>query len=185
MAVNIVSIRVQLSGVRPLMFDRYAGDNSTQLPVSEKMYLTPERALVLPALNVYGMLASEDKSVVKQFFGKQAKTIALGIKSYTSIDPFEIPILDNDGPVVFNGFNDQIQRHYATARVRKAALSIPMPKERPVLSLPWRLDFTVQYQENRHCTLENLRQCFEYGGIVGLGTFRPFFGRYELSEWEY
>lgn len=185
MAISTVSIKVQLSGIRPLMFDRYSGDNNTQLPVSEKMYLTSERALVLPAINVYGMLTSEDKSVVKQFFGKQARTIALGIKSYTLIDPFEIPIMDDAGQVVFDGFNSQIERHYATARVKKGALSIPQAKERPVLNLPWRLEFVVSYQDNRHCTIENLRQCFEYGGIIGLGTFRPFFGRYELTGWDY
>lgn len=185
MVINTVKIRVQLSGLRPMMFDRYSGDNNTQLPVAEKMYLTSERALVLPALNIYGLLVSEDKSVAKQFFGKQARTIQLGIKSYTTIEPFEIPIQDDDGPIVFDNFNEQIQRHYATARVRKGMLSIPQAKERPLLSLPWHLNFQVLYQENRHCTLENLRQCFEYGGIIGLGTFRPFFGRYELTTWDY
>ena len=53
------------------MFDRYAGDNSTQLPVAEKMYLDSQRRLTLPAVNLFSMLCAENtKSVCRQFFGK-------------------------------------------------------------------------------------------------------------------
>lgn len=45
MASNIYRIRVQASGVRPMLFDRYAGDNNTQLPPEEKMYLTDQGQL--------------------------------------------------------------------------------------------------------------------------------------------
>lgn len=175
-------IHVQLEGLRPLMFDRYAGDNSTQLPVAEKMYLTPAMGLVVPALNILSLLAAENtKSVCRQFFGKNGKTIALGISSFTSISPFEIPICDDDGPIRFTGFGGQINTHKAVARVKGG---IPNPKERPVLSLPWHLDFDVEYITNKYCTLENLRQAYDTGGVLGLGTFRPVFGRYQLSKWE-
>lgn len=68
--------------------------------------------------------------------------------------------------------------------MKKGPLFIPQAKERPLLSLPWRVEFTVNYVDNRFCTLENLRQSFEQGGTLGLGTFRPFFGRYQLTRWE-
>lgn len=183
--ITTVKYTARLMGLRPMMFDRYSGDNSTQLPASEKMYLTPEHHLIMPAINLYSMLVSENDSVVKRLFGKMAKTIALGIKSYTQIEPYEIPIFDDNGPVKFTGWNEQISKHYATARVKKTGGGfVPMPKERPLLALPWYLEFQVIYQENKHCSLENLRQAFEFGGVLGLGTFRPFFGRYELSEWK-
>lgn len=166
-----------------MMFDRYSGDNSTALPASEKMYLTPDRLLTMPAINLYSMLCSENNSVIKTFFGKQGRTIGLGIKSYTSIEPFDIPILDDAGQVKFDGFGGQITLHKATARVKKGPLFVPQPKERPLLSLPWAVEFTVTYYENKYCTLENLRQAFQFGGILGLGTFRPFFGRYDLAKW--
>ena len=175
------TIKVQLLGVRPMMFDRYAGDNNTQLPIAEKMYLNDRQQLIMPALNLYSLLAAENtKSVCRQFFGRQGKTIALGIGSYTTISPFEIPIEDDSGPVVFTGWNGQISMHKAVARVKNG---IPNPKERPVLALPWRIAFEVTYQENKFCTLENLRQAFTMGGVLGLGTFRPYFGRYELVGW--
>lgn len=176
------SIKVQLSGVRPLMFDRYAGDNNTQLPNEEKMYLDKDRRLIIPAINLYSLLCAENtKSVCRQFFGRSGKTIALGIASYTTIEPFEIPLLSKEEPVEFLGWNQQIQLHHSVARLAKG---IPNPKTRPLLSLPWSLSFDLLYQKNDHCTIENLRQAFVMGGTLGLGTFRPFFGRYEVMGWE-
>ena len=63
--------KVVLKGLRSLMFDRYAGDNNTQLPVAEKMYLGKDGALMMPALNILSLLVAENtKSVCRQFFGK-------------------------------------------------------------------------------------------------------------------
>ena len=175
-------IMVRLEGVRPLMFDRYAGDNNTQLPPAEKMYLGDGGRLMMPSLNILSLLVAENsKSVCRQLLGRQGKTIALGISSYTAITPFDIPIHDDNGCIYFIGWNDQIYLHNAVARVKGG---IPNPKERPVLALPWSIDFVVEYVRNKFCTLENLRQAFDLGGTLGLGTFRPVFGRYRLSKFD-
>src|SRR5262245_56701504 len=182
MAQQSQCIHVRLEGLRPLMFDRYAGDNNTQLPTADRMYLDTQARLMIPALNLFSLLAAENtKSVCRQFFGKGGKTVALGISSYTTIEPFDILLCDDTGPIVFRGWNEQISIHNAVARLKNG---IPNPKTRPLIALPWHIDFTVRYTENRHCTLENLRQAFDWGGTLGLGTFRPYFGRYELTQWE-
>lgn len=182
MAQQSQNIHVRLEGLRPLMFDRYAGDNNTQLPTADRMYLTAQARLIIPSINLFSLLAAENtKSVCRQFFGKQGKTIALGISSYTTIEPFDIPLCDATGQIQFHGWNGQIREHTAVARLKNG---IPNPKTRPVIALPWHIEFDVQYVENRHCTLENLRQAFDWGGTLGLGTFRPYFGRYELVEWQ-
>ena len=177
-----VTIRVRLEGLRPLMFDRYAGDNSTKLPVEEKLYLDHKRRLMLPAVNLFSLLCAENtKSVCRQFFGKQGKTIGLGIASFVNIEPFEIPIVDERGPIVYTGFGDKISVHKSVARVKGG---IPNPKERPLVALPWALEFVMQYMVNTQCSYENLRQAVTMGGILGIGTFRPFFGRYKLAGWQ-
>lgn len=179
----MIAIQCQLEGLRPMIFDRYPGDNSTTLPPQEKMYLTPDRHLIMPAINLFSLLAAENgKSVCRQFFGKAGKNIALGISSYVTIEPFEIPLLDDTGPIVFTKWNGQISVRKDVARLAKG---VPNPKERPVLALPWHLAFTLSYIENKYCTLENLRQAIVMGGILGLGSFRPFFGRYEVTHWQY
>jgi hypothetical protein len=177
-----ISIACKLIGVRPLMFDRYAGDNNTQLPVHEKMYLDAQRRLTLPAVNLFSMLCAENtKSVCRQFFGKNGKTIGLGMASYVTINPFEIPIFDDAGPIVFKGFNEQVYEHRTVARLAKG---VPNPKQRPVVATPWSLQFTMEYIENKYCSLENLRQALTMGGMLGVGTFRPFFGRYEVEQFK-
>jgi hypothetical protein len=182
MAQQSQSTHVRLEGLRPLMFDRYAGDNNTQLPTADRMYLTNQGHLIIPSINLFSLLAAENtKSVCRQFFGKQSKNIALGISSYVSIEPFDIPLCDATGQIQFTGWNGQISEHKAVARLPKG---IPNPKTRPVVALPWYIEFDIQYVENRYCTYENLRQAFDWGGTLGLGTFRPYFGRYELVEWQ-
>ena len=183
MAISFQQIQVRLQGLRPMMFDRYAGDNNTQLPIAEKMYLGSDGQLTIPAINIYSLLCAENtKSVCRQFFGKNGKTIALGISSYTNIEPFDINLLgEGDQPIIFNGFEPPFSKHKAVARLKNG---IPNPKERPMLALPWAMEFTCAYQENKFCSLENLRQAFSMGGTLGIGTFRPFFGRYELVVFE-
>ena len=178
---NAKIIKVQLSGIRPLMFDRYAGDNNTTLPPEAKMYLNGD-LLIMPAINILSLLQAQNtSSVCRQFFGKSGKMIGMGIASYTNIKPFEIPLLDKKGQIKFTGWNDQIRIHDSVARLKGG---IPNPKKRPLLELPWRIEFEIEYQDNRYCTLENLHQAVEMGGTLGLGTFRPMFGRYELTGWE-
>ena len=175
-------INVRLEGLRPLMFDRYAGDNTTKLPTEEKLYLDQDQCLILPAINLFSLLCAENtKSVCRQFFGKQGKTIGLGIASFVNIEPFDIPILDDRGKIKFKGFNEQIAIHKSVARVKGG---IPNPKERPLINLPWAIEFQLQYVINTQCSYENLRQAVTMGGILGVGTFRPFFGRYEVTKWD-
>ena len=181
---NCTRIHCRLDGVRPLMMDKYAGDNNTSLPVAEKMYLDENRHLVIPTANLFSLLCAENtKSVCKQFLGKEGKTIGMGVKSGLIIPLAQIPVLgEDDKPIIFSGFDDKkFSVHKIVARLNKG---VPNPKERPVIALPWALEFDIEYYENTDCTLGNLRQVFDYGGKVGIGTFRPFFGMYQLTKWE-
>jgi len=138
--------------------------------------------MIIPAINIMSLLCAQNtSSVCKKFFGKSGSSIAIGIASYSLIDPFEIPILCDDNPIVFNGWTKQVYIHRSVARLAKG---VPNAKERPVLACPWTLDFKIEYQENKICTAENLREALVKGGVLGLGTFRPFFGRYELTAFE-
>ena len=175
-------IAVQLVGVRPLMFDRYAGDFNTVLPTIERLYLDEQQRLIIPAINIYSLLCAENtKSVCKMLMGKQGRKIGLGIASYTSIPSFEIAIMRNGVQLAVSDFGTHIHEHDAVARTKTGT---PNNKKRPLVTLPWSLDFVINYVENSHCTLHNLRQVIEFGGILGLGTFRPFYGRYQLTRFE-
>lgn len=178
-------IRVRLDGQRPLIFDRYAGDNNTQLPLYEKVYRNQEGQLTIPAINLYSMLVAENtKSVCRQYMGKKGRSIALAIAGFTNITPDEILILgEGDHPIPYLGeMTPGLKPCYHVARLKGG---IPNPKERPQLSLPWALVFQVEYMRNQDCPIAVLETCFRMGGNLGLGTFRPFFGRYQLTEFSY
>jgi hypothetical protein len=180
-----MKISITLKGTRPLMFDRYPGDNNTQLRPEEKFYMKENGELYIPAINLYSLLVAENsKSVCKQFCGKGWRTVAHCISSSTNIEPFDIPILDGEKQIVFKKFNEKIFVHKCVARIKKAALSIPSPKERPTINTPWNISFVMEINESKDLSFTTLRNLFEYAGSMGIGTFRPFYGRFELDKFD-
>jgi hypothetical protein len=173
-----------LRGIRPILFDRYAGDNKTKLPVMDKFYVTGSGHLVIPVLNVYSLLAAQNTpSVAKRFYGKQARDVALGVMSFVSIeatgdDPLHAQITDADN----NPYTLQDSRIEVLQHVARVKDGVPNPKERPMLPTGWKVTLRFEHQENTLLALPCLQTMVEQGGILGLGTFRPIFGRYSV-EW--
>jgi hypothetical protein len=177
-----MKISIKLKGVRPLMQDRYPGDNNTELRTEEKFYMEENGKLYFPAINLYSLLVAENtKSVCKNFCGKKWKTVAHCISSATNIEPFEIPITENDKQIVFKNWNEKIHKHKCVARLKGG---IPNLKERPVINTPWEISFTMELLESKDLSFTTLRNIFEYGGTMGIGTFRPFFGRFEIEKFD-
>jgi hypothetical protein len=182
-----IKISVKLDGITPIMFDRYSGDNKTQLKVEDKFYFGQDgKSLILPSLNVMSFLSAQNTtSVAKRFMPpKEYKRVANGFLSYITITPFEIPICRNGKQIVFEGFSKEsgIQIHNSVARLDKG---IPNPKIRPVVSAPWDMSFTLNVYENDDFQLKLLEDLFIKGGIaLGLGTFRGVFGKFNVSSWD-
>jgi len=78
----------------------------------------------------------------------------------------------------------EIKVHYSVAKIMKGKLSVPNPKERPMLDLPWELKFNLELVESPELNENLLKKLFEKGGIaIGLGTFRGVFGKFKVSKW--
>jgi hypothetical protein len=45
----------------------------------------------------------------------------------------------------------------------------------------WSVSFKFELQENGMLNLATLKKMVEQGGILGLGTFRPIFGRFSVT----
>ena len=187
--LDILKRSVTLEGFTPIMFDRYAGDNKTQLPVEEKLYFIPgTRRLCIPSANVKSFLCAENTtSVAKLIGGKAYKALAGAMNSFVQIEPFFIPLERDGQPIEFGGFVDGedaesgIIIHHAVARLPKG---IPNPKERPMLNLPWELSFTISLYRNDTVDETLLRTAFQQGGIaLGLGTYRGQFGKFFVRTW--
>jgi len=172
------------------MFDRYAGDNKTELPVEAKMYYQPDgRTLCLPSLNIMSFLcAVNTDSAAKLVGGKMWKTTANALRSFVSVDPEFITLTREGKPVVFHGFvnGEDVEGGIRVVQhVARLPKGIPNPKERPVVCLPWELEFTIRLFKNDDVDELLLQQVFRKGGLaIGLGTFRGNYGKFVVESWE-
>ena len=177
---------VTVCGLRPIMFDRYAGSNNEQLAPMDKVYLSQQdkKTLVYPAVNVLSFLSSQNtESAPQRLLGKKWKTVAKAALSFVDVDPLEIPFVRNGEVLTLENSGVYIAFH--VARIKKGMLTIPNPKERPVLPLPWELSFKITLMDNPDLTESILKRLFVEGGIaIGWGTFRGVYGKFEVVRWE-
>ena len=181
--------KVTLTGIADIMFDRYAGDNKTELPPEKKMYFGTDGAtMILPAANIVSFLSAQNTdSAPKRFLdSREYKKTALAFMSYTSISPMDIPFIRKGKKILFQRFTERGDGGtYIDERVARLPKGIPNPKVRPVLSLPWELSFEITIFPNDEFTDEMLHDMFVRGGIaVGLGTYRGLYGKFLVSRWE-
>lgn len=184
--VSVTTLTAKLTGIRPILFDRYGGDNKTKLDNLDKGYRDHLGRYGIPVLNVFSLLSAQNTpSVAKRFYGKQGREVALGVQSFVNIeaadaeDPMFAVVYDKDGkPYTANRKDIQIINH--VARLKDG---IPNPKERPMIPTGWRVRFKFDIQDNTILNVATLKKMVEQGGILGLGTFRPIFGRYAVT-WE-
>ena len=177
--------KVLLSGLSDIMFDRYPGDNKTELPPERKMYFMQDgKTLMLPAENLVSFLTAQNtESAPKRFFGKAYKAVASAILSYTAIAPFEIPFTIDGKPIVFSGFDEQ--QFYIKNSAARLNKGVPNPKTRPVLRTPWELSFEISIFPNKEFTEDTLHDLMVRGGLaIGLGTFRGVYGKFNIKQWQ-
>lgn len=190
--LKVVTRKVRLDGIRPIMFDRYAGDNQTKLSWQQKIYLVPGTStMCIPALNIVSSLtAINTMSFTKRLREpRKYQSICRAILSFTSIGPEYIPILRNGKPIevgpTINDEHDPLSGlflHRAVARLDKG---IPNPKERPVLPLPWEIEFELSIFPNKEVKETDIQDIIEGGGLaLGMGTWRGVFGKFVVSVWE-
>lgn len=183
MEMKSIEREVVLSGLTPILFDRYSGNNKEQLSVMDKVYLS-EGNLVLPSINILSFLSAQNtESAPQRVVGRGYKEVCKAAQSFVTIEPLWIPILRNGKLLTLE--NAGIQIHYAVAKIMKGKLAVPNPKERPMLLPPWQLKFKITLLETPELNEVLLKKLFEKGGIaIGLGTFRGVFGKFKVESWE-
>jgi len=189
---DIIERHVCLRGMADIMFDRYAGDNTTRLEPWQKLYFQPGDAKVIgiPALNIMSFLSAHNtNSAPKRLRDKRKyKDIANAALSFVQIAPSFIPFR-RDGEVIRFGklINDidELSGCYIHRAVARLDKGIPNPKERPVIPLPWSLEFSLTLWPTREIQEQEILNLFEEGGrALGLGTFRGVFGKFIVERWD-
>lgn len=174
-----IILNARFGHIRPIIFDRYPGNNNTQLEPIDKLYKNAKGQCVIPILNVYSLLTAQNTpSVPKLFYGRKAREMSMALSAFCNIesadeDPFEAVIYKDDKPFMCNDSRIRIMKH--VARVKNG---IPNPKERPMIPTGCHINLRFTLQPNTTLSVDQLKTMIRLGGNVGLGTFRPAFGRY-------
>jgi len=191
-ATDIINRRIVLCGTKDIMFDRYAGNNSTKLEPWQKLYLQPgdSRIIGLPAANIMSFLSAHNtNSAPKRLRDKRKyKDIANACLSFVEIEQDFIPFTRHGDPILFGKFdkdNDPVSGVYVHRSVARLDKGIPNPKERPVLPVEWKLGFNLKIYPNKEIQEQEILNLFEDGGrALGLGTFRGLYGKFFVECWE-
>lgn len=189
---EVIRRTVLIRGLTDIMFDRYPGDNDTKLEPWQKLYLGGEtgRTICLPSANVMSFLSAQntDSAPKRLLDARKYKVFALACGSFVTVGPVMIPFLRDGSPIVFGSFSgdvDKLSGVYIDRRVARLEKGIPNPKVRPVLPLPWELEFNLTLLPNRQIQEQQLLNVFTEGLLcLGLGTFRGQFGKAEVASWE-
>ena len=183
--MDSIKRKAVLQGITPIMFDRYAGDNKTQLLPEQKMYLDENNGLLLPSQNLHSFLSAiNTPSAVKAFYpSKEYKKVAQVLLGYVQIEPFNIPIKRHGKQIMWEGWDKNgISLHKSVARVKNG---VPNPKERPVVDSPWTIEFNITIWNNGEVSETEVKNLFLKGGVpIGLGTYRGVYGKFCLESWE-
>jgi len=188
--MDVSKIGVRLEGVSDIKFDRFIDHSKEVRPAEQKFYLSDGNALVLPSTNIIeGFLFGQNPAgCAKAFEGKAGKDyIAVGL-SHVFVGPNLIPFLDNKKKQIkFTDFNNgRFRVDYTAGRTKMGSLSIKQEaKPRPVMHLPWAVEFDITVLKNTLIDETKLYNWFVRGGMqIAIGTHRPVYGRFVVDKWE-
>lgn len=195
---ELVCREVEIEGVTPIMFDRYAGDNTTKLLPSQKLYFGQNGTqIALPATNIMSFLSAKntDSAPKRILDSKVYKKFTEACAAFVMISAIDddaeemLPILRDGKPIEFTGFGSDETCSSSGVFIRRDVArlekGIPNPKERPVLPLSWSVRFRLRLFPNQQLQEQQLKNVFEQGGFaVGLGTWRGRFGKFKIVSWE-
>lgn len=179
------TVSVSLRGLTPIMFDAFRGQE--ELPVERKLYIarSDQKSLILPASNIVGFLASRSSvSCLRAFVNNRDWRVRTAeLQGNVAVSPAEIKFTDGNRSIEFDGsWTDAL---YIDERMARPSDTARVIARRPVLEPPWQLDFELTLNETEFISEDLLRDWFERGGLsVGIGAYRPMFGRFEVVRWE-
>lgn len=189
---------VRIRGLTDIMFARYAGDNDTKLEPWQKLYLAGEqgRTICLPSAAIMSFLSAQntDSAPKRLLDPRKYKRFALACGSFVMIGPDMIPFTRDGAPIEFGKIDgkrsdgwqcDSKSGVYIRHDVARLEKGIPNPVARPVLPMPWELEFHLTLWPNKEVQEQALLNVFTDGLLaIGLGTWRGRFGKAEVVVWE-
>lgn len=177
---KILTKKLRLNGVTPIMLDPFLGQE--EIPVEQKFYFGDDgKTLILPNSNILGFLNSQKVHSCLRLFVKSTEYQIRSneIKGCIAILPAQIPFMNHRKPIQFTGWNDKI---IVDRRMTYPNKKTRLMTSRPVINLPWSLEFDLAINPTDFITEDRILDWFNRGGFqVGLGAHRPLFGRFNAE----
>lgn len=196
-----IRVNVQLRGIADLLFNRLPPGTSFEkgappTPTRDKLYLDDDgQTIIMPSANIIGFLANKDTrspSAGRMVFARGFNKVAPMVGGFIAFDPVNIPVLRDGKPILFNGRFDNdnpapakkigVETLQTCAKAPNSG--VPNFPIRPLLLKPWTLEFELIYIDNDHVKLEHFKQMFDFGRVMGLGSYRTMYGRFDVSKWD-
>lgn len=182
MPIKKSDIDITIGGLSDLYLDQFV--RQEEIPTKQKLPTNDEGNVVIPKLYIKSFLASQkNTSCARMFSGSKeiAKTSQL-IKANFFLNGKDPEILDeNDEP---------IKAEIDGNKVVEQSVGIYTKNQRnnkfvARVSLPWKLKIQATLFEHSKIDANKIRDWFEKGGLqVGIGTFRPDQGRFEVVDFK-
>jgi len=175
--------KVKIKGIVPLMHNRYPMDamditkkvrrgtiHDPKVEADKCLYKNAEGVIYQPSDHIEGALIKVGSSMTIPGAGK--KTYKDMMKTNIAVLPQEIPFP--------NGPNYQIDTRLGVIPATKGRVPISRPRWDE-----WEVEFTIRVFDETLLPGEVLKELLERAGKEqGIGTYRPKFGRFEVSEFK-
>jgi hypothetical protein len=146
------------------------------------MYTTRDGLLYQPASHIEGALQRAASGFKQK--GKGGKTWKDAVKAYAYVLPDEIPHL-RDGECVPAPTADLLKHpteYLSVSIMRVKVQRAAVARSRLLIAPGWQLAFTIQVQDDQ-LRPDVVRPILEEAGrAVGIGDYRPRYGRFEVAE---
>lgn len=188
-------IHATLRGLSGIMFCRFIDHSKQDRPVEQKLYFDADgKTLVIPSTFLESFLARQLAPVgcCCKFEGRKGKEYASIVLSHVFFAPELIPITETKtgGSVQLETTIDKDPRFYIASfsGITKMSGGGAIKQEaapRPVLRHGWEISFDINLIKNTLIDETKLFNWFSAGGIfIGLGSYRPRYGRFEIAKWD-
>lgn len=176
---------VEIVGIAPLLQNRFAeeehGVNKTKAKTTvyepEKKaetasYKDEDGKIVHPTEHIYA--ASIKAGSYFKFQGR--KTYKDPVKGGVVFTPEYVPILDSQGRE-YSTWDEIDARGVVVSNAR-------IIRWRPRYNEGWRLQFQIQIIDDDNIAPSALKDILDKAGSIGIGDYRPRFGRFQVTKWE-
>jgi hypothetical protein len=175
-------IECEITGVAGLLQHRFQETGANSTKAKKKVYDPEEEAdkasyrnqegeFYIPSEHILGALIKA--GVQFKYEGK--KTYKEIVKAGVIVCPDCVPLLDKEGKV-FTEWDEIDQRAVVVQRSR-------ITRWRPKFN-EWKLKFTLEIINDDEVAPSTLKEILEYAGRIGVGDYRPRFGRFQVTEWK-